>query len=105
MNNAIEAVDVSKRFGKDIVLDHISITFESGKIHGIVGRNGSGKTVLMKCILGFLRPTAGQITVFDTRHSRCADLTRSSERELANIPSVCGSGWELRKPSWRILIY
>ena len=74
MNNAIEAVDVSKRFGKDIVLDHISITFESGKIHGIVGRNGSGKTVLMKCILGFLRPTAGQITVFDKRVGRDCDF-------------------------------
>ena len=74
MNNAIEAVDVSKRFGKDIVLDHISITFESGKIHGIVGRNGSGKTVLMKCILGFLRPTAGQITVFDKRIGRDCDF-------------------------------
>ena len=74
MNNAIEVADISKRFGKDIVLDHISITFESGKIHGIVGRNGSGKTVLMKCILGFLRPTAGQITVFDKRVGRDCDF-------------------------------
>ena len=38
-------------------------TFEKGKIHGIVGNNGSGKTVLMKCICGFLKPDSGVIYV------------------------------------------
>ena len=41
----------------------MSRDFEKGKIHGIVGNNGSGKTVLMKCICGFLLPTEGKVIV------------------------------------------
>lgn len=41
----------------------MSFAFQEGKIYGIVGNNGSGKTVLMKCICGFLRPTKGRIFV------------------------------------------
>lgn len=54
---------VMKRFGEDIVLKDVSHTFEKGKIHGIIGNNGSGKTVMMKCICGFLRPTTGRVMV------------------------------------------
>ena len=45
------------------MLAEVSHDFEEGKIHGIVGNNGSGKTVLMKCICGFLLPTKGKIFV------------------------------------------
>ena len=55
--------NVSKRFGEELVLKGVSHTFEDGKIHGIVGNNGSGKTVMMKCICGFLRPTGGRVLV------------------------------------------
>ena len=55
---------VSKSFGSEQVLEDVTLQLMRGKIHGIIGRNGSGKTVLMKCICGFLRPTAGKISVF-----------------------------------------
>ena len=55
--------NVSKSFGEEQVLKSVTHTFSRGKIHGIVGNNGSGKTVLMKCICGFLHPDAGQIFV------------------------------------------
>ena len=45
---------------KERVLNGINIEFEKGKIHGLVGRNGSGKTMLMKCICGFVKPTIGK---------------------------------------------
>lgn len=51
-------------FGQEKVLHDVNAVFAAGKIHGIVGRNGSGKTVLMKCILGFLKPSRGTVTVF-----------------------------------------
>lgn len=54
---------VSKDFGKDRVLKSVTRTFERGKIHGVVGNNGSGKTVMFKCICGFLQPTEGKIYV------------------------------------------
>ncbi|MEG1571355.1 MAG: ATP-binding cassette domain-containing protein [Clostridia bacterium] len=67
MNNRQEAICVralTKRFGQDTVLSNVNLSLEQGKIHGIIGRNGSGKTVLMKCICGFLRPESGGVTVF-----------------------------------------
>ena len=63
MENVIEVRDVNKYFGEEHVLKSVSHTFENGKIHGIVGNNGSGKTVLMKCICGFLKPDSGVIYV------------------------------------------
>ena len=63
MDAAIQVENVSMKFGEDTVLKNVSREFEVGKIHGIVGNNGSGKTVLMKCICGFLHPTNGRILV------------------------------------------
>ena len=60
---AIVVSEVSKDFSGEQVLRNVSCAFERGKIHGIVGNNGSGKTVLMKCICGFLFPTTGTVTV------------------------------------------
>lgn len=55
---------ISKTFGNETVLKGVELQLECGRIHGIIGRNGSGKTVLMKCICGFLRPTLGAVKVF-----------------------------------------
>ena len=63
MGVKIHVEDLSKRFGDEAVLRHISRDFEEGQIHGIVGNNGSGKTVLMKCICGFMMPDEGRVTV------------------------------------------
>lgn len=59
----IEIKDLTKSFDGVEVLSHISMTLEKGKIYGLVGRNGSGKTMLMKHILGFVSPTSGTITI------------------------------------------
>ena len=61
--NAISVMNLKMNFGEEQVLKGISREFEAGKIHGIVGNNGSGKTVLMKCICGFLSPTEGRVVV------------------------------------------
>ena len=61
--NAISVMNLKMNFGEEQVLKGISREFETGKIHGIVGNNGSGKTVLMKCICGFLSPTEGRVVV------------------------------------------
>ena len=60
MDVAISVQKVTKSFGDETVLTEVSRDFEEGKIHGIVGNNGSGKTVLMKCICGFLLPSKGE---------------------------------------------
>ena len=59
----VEICHVTKKFGDDTVLCDIHITMKKGKVYGISGNNGSGKTVLMKCICGFLPVTTGKIRV------------------------------------------
>lgn len=59
----IKAAHVNKRFGKEYVLRDVNISFEAGKIHGLVGRNGCGKTVLLRIICGLYRPTSGTVCV------------------------------------------
>lgn len=60
---SISVQHVYKDFNGEIVLRDVNHDFETGKIHGIVGNNGSGKTVLFKCICGFLFPSKGKILV------------------------------------------
>lgn len=52
---------VTKFLNKKCVLDDVSCEFEEGKIYGIIGRNGAGKTVLMKVICGFILPDKGSV--------------------------------------------
>ena len=54
--------NVEKRFKENIVLKDITLDFEEGKIYGLAGRNGSGKSVLLKMICGLYLPTKGEIT-------------------------------------------
>lgn len=63
MESRIKVENVTKKFGEDTALDDVSANFEKGKIYGIIGRNGSGKTVLFKTIIGFLKPTSGRVVV------------------------------------------
>lgn len=63
MRTVIKVDHVSMTFGEEQVLKDVSWEFGEGLIYGIVGNNGSGKTVLMKCICGFLIPTHGKVFV------------------------------------------
>ena len=63
----IKVINASKNFKDQKVLNNVSLTCESGKIYGIVGRNGSGKTVLFKCICGFLKLDEGEIYIKDKK--------------------------------------
>lgn len=55
--------NVTKRYGEQTVLSNINVSFENGKIHGLVGRNGSGKTQLFKVICGYVIPESGNVWV------------------------------------------
>lgn len=74
MTNAIELTDLGKTFGQDVVLKGVNRNFEAGKIHGIVGNNGSGKTVMFKLICGFLQPTTGKVVVQGKQIGRDVDF-------------------------------
>lgn len=63
MDNIILIEGVSKSYKDVQVLDNINCAFERAKIHGIIGRNGSGKTVLLKTICGFIHPDKGHVVI------------------------------------------
>ena len=68
---------VSKIFGENKVLDDVCVCFEKGRIHGIIGRNGSGKTMLMKCICGFVPVTSGSIQVRGKKVGKDIDVPQN----------------------------
>ncbi len=74
MEICVELKGVTRRFGEDLVLKEVNFAMEEGRVYGIVGNNGSGKTVLMKCICGFLRPTTGTVRVFGKQIGRDVDF-------------------------------
>lgn len=57
----IKVENLSKKFKNNIILSDINLIFESGKIYGLYGRNGSGKSVFLKLLCGFYTPTTGKI--------------------------------------------
>lgn len=59
----IQIKDLNLNIKGHRILSDVNITMEKGKIYGLVGNNGSGKTMLMKCICGFVRPTSGTVIV------------------------------------------
>ncbi len=75
--NAISVKNLTKKFKDAVVLDNVSIDFEEGKVHGLIGRNGSGKTMLMKCICGIVPPTSGEIYVNDQRIGKDTDIPKN----------------------------
>ena len=77
MNYSIEAEQVCKQFKDNLALDNVDLKVESGSICGLVGRNGSGKTVLMKCICGLMPLTSGKIIVNGKTIGRDVEIPKS----------------------------
>lgn len=76
----IQVKDIVKSFEVNVVLDHVSADFEDGKVNMIIGQSGSGKTVLMKSMIGLHQIDAGQI-IFDTRNGQ-ENLAEMKEKEV-----------------------
>lgn len=82
----IEIKNVSKVFGNNEIVKDVNLTFEGGKIYGLVGRNGSGKSVLLKMICAFYEPTSGQI-LFDGENVIGNNKFPPSTRALIEKPN------------------
>ena len=72
--NAITVKNLTKKFKEATVLNDINVEFEAGKVHGLIGRNGSGKTMLMKCICGIVPYKIGEICVNDKVIGKDVDI-------------------------------
>ncbi len=80
----IEVKDIVKSFDGNVVLDHISTTLRDGEVNMIIGQSGSGKTVLMKSLIGLHSVDSGQI-LYDGR-----DIARMKEREIRDLHREVG---------------
>jgi len=80
----IEVRGLVNRFGAQVVHDGLDMTIERGEVFGIVGGSGSGKSVLLRSILGLQRPQAGQVEMSGR------DLTQMSTAELKSIKATYG---------------
>lgn len=74
----IQIQNLTKVYGKQIVLSNVSVKMGAGLIYGLVGVNGSGKTTLMRCICGFTHPTSGTIYVNGDEIGRDVDFPRKT---------------------------
>ena len=80
----IEVRGLVNRFGAQVVHDHLDMTVERGEVFGIVGGSGSGKSVLLRSILGLQRPQAGEVRMLGR------DLTQLSTPALKEIKATYG---------------
>ena len=76
----IEFKNVSKYFGEKQVLHNINTQFEEGKVNLIIGRSGSGKTVMMKCLVGLFTPEEGEVLYNDRNFHRLSDADQRKLR-------------------------
>ena len=80
----IQVIDVHRAFGKQQVLRGVNLRVEDGEILAIIGRSGSGKTVMLRLLIGLIRPDRGQVLIEDT------DLTKLSGRQLDRVREQFG---------------
>ena len=85
----IEVKNLKKEFKETKALDHVSLRFATGKIHGLIGRNGSGKTVLLKILCGFMAPTSGEVLFYEK--PVLPGALRKSMGIIIEIPGFIGS--------------
>lgn len=79
---AIEAINLSVKFGENVVLDNLNVKIEKGDFVGIIGPNGSGKTTFLKVILNIIKPTSGKVLVFDRQ------LQDVAPGEIGYVPQI-----------------
>lgn len=80
----IELKNIRKSFGEKTVLEDVSATMEPGKVNLIIGTSGSGKTVLMKCMIGLIKPDSGSV-LFEGK-----DLVNMEEKDLKEVRMQIG---------------
>lgn len=93
MDDVIVVTKASKSFQNVKVLDQINVSFERKKIHGIIGRNGSGKTMLLKAICGLVKLDEGEIVVNNSVVGKDVDFPRNVGIIIETpgfLPSVSG---------------
>ncbi|MGN1093416.1 MAG: ATP-binding cassette domain-containing protein [Candidatus Neoclostridium sp.] len=86
----LKTTSLSKRFGKTLAVDEVSMTVNRGDIYGFIGNNGAGKTTFMRCVLGLSAPDSGEISLFSQKSERGNALARRKIGSLIEAPGLFG---------------
>lgn len=100
--SVIEVKNVVKKWENNTVLKSVELEVNNSEIVGIIGHNGSGKTVLMKCICGFITPDSGEITISGKRVGKDIDIPKNIGLIIETpgfLPNFSGFSnlWQLAK--------
>lgn len=89
MNYAVVTKDLSKKYGKNLVVNKVNLNIPEGSIYGFVGENGSGKTTIMRLLMGLARPYEGDYSLLGVnRHDRKIYKVRSNISAIIEAPSL-----------------
>ena len=93
MENCLTTHNLTKRYRKFTALDNVSLQVKRGAIYGLVGRNGAGKTTIIRVVTGLQEPTEGEYTLFDVNHSDGKALARIRRRigAIVETPALYNS--------------
>ncbi|HBG75824.1 MAG TPA: hypothetical protein DIW17_14550 [Clostridiales bacterium] len=88
---AIRMIHVNKEIKRRPILNDINLSLDSSRIYGFLGRNGSGKTMLFRAICGLIKPTSGEIYVFDKKLGSDISFPESLGVIIENVGSISGA--------------
>ena len=84
--NIVEVQDLTKQYGKQLALDHVSFTIKKGSIVGLIGPNGAGKTTIMKTMGGLIFPTSGRLKMYGATDEKGLNLARTKMSFMIETP-------------------
>ncbi len=89
MEYVLRTLNLSKKYKNKLVLDKVCINIKRGDIYGFVGENGSGKTTVIRCVCGLVRPNGGSIELFGTKDTDAGILVeRKKMSAVVETPSI-----------------
>src|SRR5258707_12415266 len=91
---AVEVKDLTKKYGKFIALDHLTMSVDRGQILGFIGPNGAGETTTIKILVGLARPTSGSALIAG---ADCEREAREMKRPVGYIPATFGPYDKMRE--------
>ena len=96
MSFAVEASSISKQFGQITALSDVSFSIKPSEIYGLIGPNGAGKTTTLRIVCTLIKPSSGNITIFNQDVVRQPEKTRQN---ISYLPEESGAypnltGWE-----------
>lgn len=80
----IEAREITKRFGNQVAVDHVSFEVYPGEIFGLLGPNGAGKTTAIRCILDLFKPDSGEVSILSGK------MTEEKKNRIGYLPEERG---------------